>query len=94
MKAFLITFFSLFFFVACVRTPSTHSPSTSTSSTDNTVTLDGKWEAIEFRNTIERSLGYIDMADSHASRLIYSDAMKDVAPTLTISEIRFHLSID
>lgn len=92
MKAFLITFFSLFFFAACVRTPSTHSPSTSTSSvestssTDNTVTLDGKWEAIEFRNTIERSLGYIDMADSHASRLIYSDAMKDVAPTLTISE--------
>lgn len=94
MKAFLITFFSLFFFVACVRTPSTHSPSTSTSSvestssTDNTVTLDGKWEAIEFRNTIERSLGYIDMADSHASRLIYSDAMKDVAPTLTISEVQ------
>ena len=47
--------------------------------------LEGKWEQIDFRSTLERSLGYEEFSSRLPRRLIYSDAFKDVTPTLTIT---------
>ena len=54
LKPLLIVCCSLFFIAGCgnSNTPSTQS------TTEKNVTLDGKWEAIDFRSTIERSMGY------------------------------------
>lgn len=81
MKAFLIACCSLFVLTGCGN----NSNSNSSSSTAKTSTLDGKWEAVDFRSSVERSLGYQDFDEEKATRLNYSDGWKDLAPTLNIS---------
>ena len=58
---------------------------TTTTTTAPSNPLEGKWEQIDFRSTLERGLGYKDFSDVLPRRLIYSDAFKDVTPTLTIT---------
>lgn len=58
---------------------------TTTTTTAPSNPLEGKWEQIDFRSTLERGLGYMDYSDEIPRRLIYSDAFKDVTPTLTIT---------
>ena len=57
MKAFLIACCSLFVLTGCGNN------SNSSSSTAKTSTLDGKWEAVDFRSSVERSLGYQDFGN-------------------------------
>ena len=75
MKAFLIACCSLFVLTGCGN------DSNSSSSTAKTSTLDGKWKAVDFRSSVERSLGYQDFDEEKATRLSYSDGWKDLAPT-------------
>ena len=60
---------------------------TTTTTTAPSNPLEGKWEQIDFGSTLERGLGYLDFQDKEEipRRLIYSDAFKDVKPTLTIT---------
>ena len=60
---------------------------TTTTTTAPSNPLEGKWEHIDFRSTLERGIGYLDYLSSEEipRRLIYSDAFKDVTPTLTIT---------
>ena len=62
-----------------------HTATTTTTTTAPSNPLEGKWEQIDFRSTLERGLGYMDYTDEIPRRLIYSDAFKDVTPTLTIT---------
>ena len=60
---------------------------TTTTTTAPSNPLEGKWEQIDFRSSLERGMGYLDYLSSEEipRRLIYSDAFKDVTPTLTIT---------
>ena len=60
---------------------------TTTTTTAPSNPLEGKWEQIDFRSTLERGIGYLDYLSSEEipRRLISSDAFKDVTPTLTIT---------
>ena len=50
------------------------------------VPIEGKWQAINFRPALERSLAYKDFDnDDSAIKLIYPDAWKDLKPTLNIT---------
>ena len=51
-----------------------------------TVPIEGKWQAINFRPALERSLAYKDFDnDDSAIKLIYPEAWKDLKPTLNIT---------
>ena len=50
------------------------------------VPIEGKWQAIDFRPALERSLAYKDFKnDDSAMKLIYPEAWKDLKPTLNIT---------
>lgn len=50
------------------------------------VPIEGKWQAIDFRPALERSLAYRDFNnDDSAIKLIYPEAWKDLKPTLNIT---------
>ena len=50
------------------------------------VPIEGKWQAIDFRPALERSLAYKDFKnDDSAMKLIYPEAWKDIKPTLNIT---------
>ena len=50
------------------------------------VPIEGKWQAIDFRPALERSLAYKDFKnDDSAIKLIYPEAWKDLKPTLNIT---------
>ena len=50
------------------------------------VPIEGKWQAINFRPALERSLAYKDFEnDDSAIKLIYPEAWKDLKPTLNIT---------
>ena len=50
------------------------------------VPLEGKWQAINFRSTLERGLGYQYLGEEDSAfKLIYPEAWKDLAPTLNIT---------
>ena len=51
------------------------------------VPIEGKWQAINFRPALERSLAYKDFDnDDSAIKLIYPEAWKDLKPTLNITD--------
>lgn len=50
------------------------------------VSIEGKWQAIDFRPALQRSLAYKDFKnDDSAIKLIYPEAWKDLKPTLNIT---------
>ena len=50
------------------------------------VPIEGKWQAIDFRPALQRSLAYKDFKnDDSAIKLIYPEAWKDLKPTLNIT---------
>ena len=50
------------------------------------VPIEGKWQAIDFRPALQRSLAYKDFDnDDSAIKLIYPEALKDLKPTLNIT---------
>ena len=50
------------------------------------VPVEGKWQAIDFRPALQRSLAYKDFKnDDSAIKLIYPEAWKDLKPTLNIT---------
>ena len=50
------------------------------------VPLEGKWQSIDFRPALQRSLAYKDFDnDDSAIKLIYPEAWKDLKPTLNIT---------
>ena len=50
------------------------------------VPIEGKWQAIDFRPALQRSLAYKDFKnDDSAIKLIYPEAWKDFKPTLNIT---------
>ena len=50
------------------------------------VPIEGKWQAIDFRPALQRSLAYKDFKnDDSAIKLIYPEALKDLKPTLNIT---------
>ena len=83
LKPLFIAGCSLLMLAGCGNQTAT----TTTTTTAPSNPLEGKWEQIDFRSTLERGLGYKDFLDSEEipRRLIYSDAFKDVTPTLTIT---------
>ena len=83
LKPLLIAGCSLLMLAGCGNQTAT----TTTTTTAPSNPLEGKWEQIDFRSSLERGLGYKDFLDSEEipRRLIYSDAFKDVTPTLTIT---------
>ena len=83
LKPLLIAGCSLLMLAGCGNQTATSTTTTTAPSNP----LEGKWEQIDFRSTLERALGYNDFSHSEeiARRLIYSDAFKDVTPTLTIT---------
>lgn len=91
IKPLLIAGCSLFIIAGCQSNSTTSNATT----TKETVTLDGKWEAVDFRSTIERSLGYQDFQEDRALRLIFIDQMKDLKPTLNISgnDVEFEYNV-
>ena len=84
LKPLLIAGCSLLMLAGCGNQTATTSTTTTANSSNS---LEGKWEQIDFRRTLERGLGYLDFQDKEEipRRLIYSDAFKDVKPTLTIT---------
>ena len=82
LKPLLIAGCSLLMLAGCGNQTAT---TTTTAASSNP--LEGKWEQIDFRSTLERGMGYLDYSSSEEipRRLIYSDAFKDVTPTLTIT---------
>ena len=82
LKPLLIAGCSLLMFAGCGNQTAT-TTTTTTAAPSNP--LEGKWEQIDFRSTLERSLGYEEFSNRLPRRLIYSDAFKDVTPTLTIT---------
>ena len=83
LKPLFIAGCSLLMLAGCGNQTAT----TTTTTTAPSNPLEGKWEQIDFRSTLERALGYNDFSNSEEipRRLIYSDAFKDVKPTLTIT---------
>ena len=83
LKPLFIAGCSLLMLAGCGNQTAT----TTTTTTAPSNPLEGKWEQIDFRSSLERGLGYKDFLDSEEipRRLIYSDAFKDVTPTLTIT---------
>ena len=81
LKPLLIAGCSLLMLAGCGNQTAT----TTTTTTAPSNPLEGKWEQIDFRSTLERSLGYEEFSSRLPRRLIYSDAFKDVTPTLTIT---------
>ena len=81
LKPLFIASCSLLMLAGCGNQTAT----TTTTTTAPSNPLEGKWEQIDFRSTLERGLGYMDYTDEIPRRLIYSDAFKDVTPTLTIT---------
>ena len=83
LKPLFIAGCSLLMLAGCGNQTAT----TTTTTTAPSNPLEGKWEQIDFRSTLERALGYNDFSNSEEipRRLIYSDAFKDVTPTLTIT---------
>ena len=60
------------------------------------VPIEGKWQAIDFRPALERSLAYKDFKnDDSAMKLIYPEAWKDLKPTLNITgtSVEFDYSV-
>ena len=50
------------------------------------VPVEGKWQAINFRSTLERGIGYQYLGEEDSAfKLIYPEAWKDLAPTLNIT---------
>lgn len=48
--------------------------------------IEGKWQAINFRSTLERGIGYQYLGEEDSAfKLIYPEAWKDLAPTLNIT---------
>ena len=84
LKPLLIAGCSLLMLAGCGNQTAT-TTTTTTAAPSNP--LEGKWEQIDFRSTLERGIGYLDYLNSEEipRRLIYSDAFKDVTPTLTIT---------
>ena len=82
LKPLFIAGCSLLMLAGCGNQTSTTTTTTTAASSNS---LDGKWEQIDFRSTLERSLGYKEFSNRLPRRLIYSDAFKDVTPTLTIT---------
>ena len=84
LKPLFIAGCSLLMLAGCGNQTATTSTTTTANSSNS---LEGKWEQIDFRSTLERGLGYLDFQDKKEipRRLIYSDAFKDVKPTLTIT---------
>lgn len=80
LKPLLIAGCSLLMLAGCGNQTATTTTTTAPSNP-----LEGKWEQIDFRSTLERALGYNDFTEEIPRRLIYSDAFKDVKPTLTIT---------
>ena len=83
LKPLFIAGCSLLMLAGC----GTQTAATTTTTTAPSNPLEGKWEQIDFRSTLERGIGYLDYLSSEEipRRLIYSDAFKDVTPTLTIT---------
>lgn len=81
LKPLFIAGCSLLMLAGCGNQTAT----TTTTTTAPSNPLEGKWEQIDFRSTLERGMGYLDYTDEIPRRLIYSDAFKDVTPTLTIT---------
>ena len=51
------------------------------------VPIEGKWQAIDFRSAIERSLAYKDFKNNDSAfKHIYPEAWKDLKPTLNITD--------
>ena len=51
------------------------------------VPIEGKWQAIDFRPALQRSLAFKDFDnDDSAIKLIYPEAWKDLKPTLNITD--------
>ena len=86
LKPLLIAGCSLLMLAGCGNQTATTTTTTATT-TASSNPLEGKWEQINFRSTLERGIGYLDYLSSEEipRRLIYSDAFKDVTPTLTIT---------
>ena len=82
LKPLLIAGCSLLMLAGCGNQTATTTTTTAPSNP-----LEGKWEQIDFRSSLERGMGYLDYLSSEEipRRLIYSDAFKDVTPTLTIT---------
>ena len=83
LKPLFIAGCSLLMLAGCGNQTAT----TTTTTTAPSNPLEGKWELIDFRSSLERGMGYLDYLSSEEipRRLIYSDAFKDVTPTLTIT---------
>lgn len=83
LKPLFIAGCSLLMLAGCGNQTAT----TTTTTTAPSNPLEGKWEQIDFRSSLERGMGYLDYLSSEEipRRLIYSDAFKDVTPTLTIT---------
>ena len=82
LKPLLIAGCSLLMLAGCGNQTATTTTTTTAASSNP---LEGKWKQIDFRSTLERALEYNDFTEEIARRLIYSDAFKDVTPTLTIT---------
>lgn len=82
LKPLLIAGCSLLMLAGCGNQTATTTTATTAASSNP---LEGKWEQIDFRSTLERGLGYESTAYKTSEKLIYADAFKDVTPTLTIT---------
>ena len=84
LKPLFIAGCSLLMLAGCGNQTATTTTATTAASSNP---LEGKWEQIDFRSSLERGMGYLDYRSSEEipRRLIYSDAFKDVTPTLTIT---------
>lgn len=82
LKPLFIAGCSLLMLAGCGNQTATTTTATTDASSNP---LEGKWEQIDFRSTLERGLGYESTAYKTPEKLIYADAFKDVTPTLTIT---------
>ncbi|MDO4873366.1 MAG: hypothetical protein Q3964_04620 [Carnobacterium sp.] len=82
LKPLLIAGCSLLMLAGCGNQTATTTTTATTAASSNP--LEGKWEQIDFRSSLERAFGYDDSYES-PEKLIFADAFKDVIPTLTIT---------
>ena len=84
LKPLFIAGCSLLMLAGCGNQTATTTTTTATTVAPSNP-LEGKWEQIDFRSTLERGLAYKEFDLQTEIRPIFSDGFKDVTPTLTIT---------
>ena len=82
ISLWMMSLLTLLFVAGCAEQKPEQTTAETTTEAPAPVALEGEWQAIDFRDTIERTFLYT-YKDAY-TRLKVTEAFEDVSPTLTI----------